>query len=84
MQIATIMFIHNQTNYMKKHTGEKIERWLLSMLFITVTGAGRLYAQQTPDPILKGAIDTHIHTEEEYAILEEGSMDIIQLAHRAQ
>jgi len=41
-------------------------------------------AQQVPDPLLKGSIDTHIHTEEEYAILEDGGMDIIQLAKRAQ
>ena len=43
-----------------------------------------LRAQQSPDSLLIGTIDTHIHTEEEYAILDGGSMDIIELARRAR
>lgn len=34
--------------------------------------------------MLIGAIDTHIHNEEGYAILEGGSMDMIDLARRAR
>lgn len=41
-------------------------------------------AQEATDSVLKGVIDTHIHTEEEYAILEGGSMDFIELAKRAR
>ena len=61
-----------------------MKKYLISTFLIAALSAGKLHAQQTPEPILKGTIDTHIHTEEEYAILEDGSMDIIQLARRAQ
>ena len=49
-----------------------------------LAGTTCLRAQDTRDSILIGAIDTHIHTEEEYAILEGGSMDMIDLARRAR
>ncbi len=78
------MFNKFQSEFMKKHTGKTMQRFLLSIYLVFAFFTTSLHAQQTPDPILKGTIDTHIHTEEEYAILEEGSMDIIQLAHRAQ
>lgn len=41
-------------------------------------------AQELPDPVLRGTIDTHIHTEEEYAVLGGGSMDMVELARRAR
>lgn len=58
--------------------------WPVSSLLILLMCTSGLLAQDTRDTMLIGAIDTHIHTEEEYAILEGGSMDMIDLARRAR
>ena len=63
---------------------KRILKLLVAAIFVIPLSLQYAQAQQIPDPILKGTIDTHVHTEEEYAILEDGSMDIIQLARRAQ
>lgn len=55
---------------------------VLLLVSFALTIAAR--AQEIPDPVLQGTIDTHIHTEEEYAILDGGSMDMIELAKRAR
>lgn len=41
-------------------------------------------AQNPPDSIVHGMIDTHIHSEEDNASLGGGSMDMIELARRAR
>lgn len=41
-------------------------------------------AQQNPDPIRVGTIDTHVHTEEEYSMMGDGAMDVVELAKRAR
>lgn len=46
--------------------------------------SGPAFAQETPDPVLAGAIDTHVHSEEEYRILDGGSGDMVQIVRRAQ
>ena len=57
--------------------------WVL-LFAVFVAPSVRVRAQENPDSVLVGTIDTHIHTEEEYAILDGGSMDIIELARRAR
>lgn len=53
-------------------------------LFLIFCASSFSNAQQSPDPILEGVIDTHIHTEEEYGFLESGSVDMMDLAKRAR
>ena len=60
---------------------------LRAVLFVTtlaVAVSPSIWAQEIPDPVLMGTIDTHIHTEEEYSVLGGGSMDMVELARRAR
>ncbi|MCF0051690.1 DUF6282 family protein [Dyadobacter sp. LJ53] len=59
-------------------------RQYFAAILLLLTVSGSVSAQDTRDSILIGTIDTHIHTEEEYAILEGGSMDMVDLAKRAR
>ncbi len=56
----------------------------LTAWLLTIGCFPALRAQENPDPLLTGTIDTHIHTEEEYAILDGGSMDMFERARRAR
>lgn len=56
----------------------------VASLLLAIISSPVAWVQEIPDPVLQGTIDTHIHTEEEYAILDGGSMDIIELARRAR
>lgn len=67
-----------------RRTDKAAQKYVCILLALVAFFTIKIQAQQSPDPILKGTIDTHIHTEEEYAILEDGSMDIIELALRAK
>ncbi len=56
---------------------------VLSIMMAIVIG-GPALSQQASDAVLAGAIDTHVHSEEEYQILDGGSGDMVQIVRRAQ
>lgn len=53
-------------------------------LITLLAAAPSALARKNPDPVLVGAIDTHVHTEEEYSMMGDGAMDVIELAKRAR
>lgn len=57
---------------------------LALIAFAAIPWSGPACAQEIPDPVLAGTIDTHIHSEEEYRILDGGSGDMVQIARRAR
>ncbi len=59
-------------------------RVLSMVMALALVGSRAAFAQQYPDPVVAGTIDTHVHTEEEYGLLEGGSADIVDLARRAR
>ena len=71
---------------------KRLNRDIQTFLFVgmTVTSSAVVpltalaQARTVSDSVLRGVIDTHVHSEEEYAVLEDGSMDIIELARRAK
>ena len=58
--------------------------WLAVLLSAIAAQSLQAQVGAVSDTVLRGVIDTHVHTEEEYAVLEDGSMDMIDLARRAK
>ena len=56
---------------------------VLSALFVAAASRSA-HAQNPPDSVLHGMIDTHIHSEEDNSSLGGGSADVIELARRAR
>lgn len=59
-------------------------RKILLATMLAAASSTLSHAQVAPDPILKGTIETHTHSEEDNSSLGGGSMDMIEMATHAR